>query len=167
MNDTSRMPPAAVIQTRLVAALALPSRLAHTALLLLATAMAGITGALSLSEPDLPLRTTLALRALALVGVAWAIFAAWVLARRDVLIGRHRLIAGWMAVMFSAALTTSCGVAAWLDRTNARWLPATGVGLTMLVFAAILLRRAYVDVRALLERRDALRAALDAQRVTA
>lgn len=167
MNDTSRMPPAAAIQTRLVTALALPSRLGHTALLLVATAMAGVTGTLTLTEPDLPLRTKLALGALAFIGVAWAIFAGWVLTRRDVLIGRHRLIAGWMAVSFSAVLTTSCGVAAWLDRSNTMWLSATGVGLTMLVLAAVLLRRADVDLRALLERRDALRAALDARGVAA
>ncbi|MCC7001864.1 MAG: hypothetical protein IT357_06890 [Gemmatimonadaceae bacterium] len=165
MSEISGMPPAAVIQARVSTALALPSRLRHTALLLVATAMAGVTGALALTEPGLPLRTRLALGALAVGGVAWAMFAGWVLARREVLFGRHRLIAGWMAVGFSAVLTMTSAVAAWMDRRTTMWLPATGVGVVMLILAAVLLHRAHGDVRALRTRRDALRAALETHEV--
>jgi hypothetical protein len=155
-------PSAEVARARFASGLALPSRVRYTALLLAAVAMAGITGTLAATEPGLPLKTRATLALLSVIGLAWAALATWVLTRREVLYLRHRVVAGWMAVAFSALLTVGCLAAGWLDAGNSWWMAATGVGGTMLVVAAVVLHRARTALRALVQRRDALEAALRA-----
>jgi hypothetical protein len=159
MNAAPRIPSAASTRVQLATGLALPSRLRYTALLLASVAMAGIAGTLAATEVGLPLRTRSSLALLCLIGVAWAVLAGWVLVRRHVLYVRHRVVAGWMSVAFSALLTAGCA-AGWLDRGHSAWLVATTVGATMLVLALLVLRRARRDLRALLRRRDALESVL-------
>jgi len=82
--------------------LSLPSRLRYVALLLGASTMSAIVIALLVTEPKLPVRTSVALGVMAVIGVSWIVFAAWVLTRKRVLLGSHRIIAGRLAVVFSA-----------------------------------------------------------------
>jgi hypothetical protein len=162
MTTPSLAPSAESTRLRLAGGLALPSRVRYTALLLAAVAMAGITGTLAATEVGLPFRTRSTLVLLSVIGAAWAVLAVWVLARREVLYARHRVVAGWMAVVFSALLTAGCVALGWLDRENSMWLTATGVGGTMLLLAVLLLQRARKALRALVQRRDALEATLRA-----
>lgn len=82
--------------------LSLPSRLGYTVLLLAALTVAGGTASLWLTEVGLPARTRIAFAAIVIIGSAWVVYALWVLTRRRVLLAGHRIIAGRMAVAFSA-----------------------------------------------------------------
>lgn len=117
MTDHTGMPaprPSAdELRRRLAAEIALPSRVGYTALLLAGLAMAAATGSLLATEPGLPARTQAAFATIAAVGIAWAAFAAWALARRRVLFASHRVIAARMAVTFSG-LFTAGALGVWL-----------------------------------------------------
>ena len=62
--------------------------------------MTVIVSALLLTEPSLPLRASIALGVMSLIGLSWMGFAVWVLTER-ILLGRHRIVAGRMAVGFT------------------------------------------------------------------
>lgn len=160
MNSPTEIPSATVIRSRLTTGSALPPRVRYTALLLAGIAMAAITGALAVTEPNLPVRTRASLVVMCLIGCAWAGFAGYVLSRREVLFVRHRVVAGWMSVVFSAVLTIAFAAFAWLGHVG--W-PATAVGAVMLLLAVLMLRRAQREVRRLMQRRDALQATLRAK----
>ncbi len=91
----------AAMQDRAARELALPSRLGYTALLVGALGMAGLTGSLWATEPSLPGRTQAAFAACVGIGLAWAGFAGWVLAKKRVLFANHRIYAARMATAFS------------------------------------------------------------------
>ncbi len=63
--------------------------------------MTVVVSALLVTEPSLPLRASIALGVLAVIGASWVAFALWVLTHRRILLGRHRVVAGRMAVGFS------------------------------------------------------------------
>ncbi|MDQ3069860.1 MAG: hypothetical protein M3R55_09050 [Acidobacteriota bacterium] len=105
------------MQHRLHQEVSLPSRLAHTALLVAAAGMSGVAGSLLLTEAALPTRTRAAFAVIVLIGAAWAAFAVWVLARRKTLFGRQQIIAARMAVVFTAVfLAGSIGLRDTLGR---------------------------------------------------
>ena len=103
------VPPPAVVQElrELTAAeLSLPSRLRYMSLLLAAAMMTTVVTALLLTEPNLPARTSSALAIMALIGASWIAFAIWVLSRKRVLLGNHRVLAGRLSVACSAVFTS-------------------------------------------------------------
>lgn len=157
----SAMPPrrevtSADVRRRLAAELALPSRVGHTALLLVGLGAATIGAALLLTEVGLPGRTRLAFLAIVIIGLAWAAFALWVLARRRVLFARHRVIATGMAVAFTTLFTVGAPLAAVDAGAGAAGLLAGVVGAAMLAVALVLHVRARRRVRALTARRAEL-----------
>jgi hypothetical protein len=151
-------PPAALAEElrRLTEAeLSLPARLGYLALLLGSAAMAAVTGSLWLTEPALPLRTSLAFAVLTLIGLGWSAFAAWVLHRRRVLLGRHRIVAGWMSVAFCSVFAFGA-LAVGLTSGQRAGYAAAALGLGMLSVAALLLGRARRSYARLAARRDLL-----------
>jgi hypothetical protein len=152
------VPPAALIEElrHLTAKeLSLPSRLRYVVLLLTASTMSAIVTALLLTEPALPLRTTIALAAVAIAGVSWIVFAAWVLTRKRVLLGRHRVVAGRLAITFSSVFTIGALGVGYATSSSAP-LAAAAMGLVMVCVAAGLMVRAQHRVAELSMRRDEL-----------
>jgi O-antigen/teichoic acid export membrane protein len=152
------VPPSAVVRElhELTAAeLSLPSRLRYVSLLLVAGTMTAIVIALLLTEPELPARTAAALTALTVIGASWITFAAWVLSRRRVLFGNHRVVAGRMAVVFSTVFTIGA-LALGLAMSNAAALAAAAMGTAMLAVAVVMLARARRRFESLSERRAEL-----------
>lgn len=149
-------PSAAEMRRRLEAELSLPSRLGHTALLLAGLAVAAVSGALLAGEVGLPGSTRVALAAIVGVGLAWAAFAAWVLARRRVLFASHRVVAARMAVAFTALFTLGTLALGQWGGTGRTWFAAGGMGMLMLAVAIVLLVRARRRFRKLSRRRTEL-----------
>jgi hypothetical protein len=93
------------VLARLDTSLSLRRRIGYLAL-----AFTGLTGSalillLSVTEPGLPPRTTVAFAVLVAIGLCWAVFGAWAVTRRTPLYARDRVVAGWI------------GLAAWLAFT--------------------------------------------------
>jgi hypothetical protein len=155
---THSTPPAAVADElrRLTALeLSLPSRLRYVALLLAASAMSAVVIALLLTEPALPLRTSMALAVLAIIGVSWTIFAVWVLTRKRVLLGSHRIVAGRMAIVFTSVFAAGA-LAIGLTTSKSSAFAAAAMGGVMLVVAVALWARAKRRLAQLSARRDEL-----------
>lgn len=151
------------VQRLAAAELSLPARLGHVALLLAALTMACITGALVVTEPALPERTTLALALMSLVGFSWVAYVVWVLTRRTVLLARHRLIASRMAVAYSAMFAAAAaGAALFGGATGAMALALLMTGVVLLAVAIAMLVRARQRVRELTTRRAMLEGQLAA-----
>ncbi len=136
--------------------LSVASRVGHTALLLASLGIATTSGALLATEEGLPMRTTIAFALVTTIGCAWAVYATWVLMRRRVLYARHRVIAGRMAVTFSALFAAGSAALWWSGAVAGAWWGATAVGVLMLAVAIVMLRQAHRRVDALLRRREAL-----------
>ncbi len=145
------------LRRRLASELAMPSRLGHTALLLAGLAAAAVAGSLVATEPALPAATQLAFGVMTLIGLAWAAFAAWVLARRRVLFAAHRVIAARMAVAFTA-LFSAGSLAVWVagGRQAAGALGAAATGAVMLAAAVLVLSHARRRVRQITARKEAI-----------
>jgi hypothetical protein len=144
----------AAMQDRMAAQLSRRARLGHVLLLLAATAMTGTIGSLWITEPAIPRRTHLAFAVMVLIGVSWAVYAVWVLTRRRVLLGQHRVVAGRMAVTFCAIFTVGCAVVALSGAGRPAWA-ASAVGAVMLLISTALLaqaRRAVADLMSVRER---------------
>lgn len=136
--------------------LARPSRVGHALLLVASLTMTSLLGALWATEPTLPVRTHVAFGAMLLIGLAWAGFATWVLARRRVLYGVERVIAARMGLLFSAAsglAFLAMGYSGALVRAG--YLAAASNGLLCLVALAFLIEARH-RVAALNARRQAL-----------
>jgi hypothetical protein len=139
------------------AELSLQSRIAHGVLLAASLAMTMVLVALLLTESDLPLRTSAALTVLAAIGTIWTGYAAWVLTQRRVLFARQRLVAGWLALIFTSIFTAGAfaiGIAADVSAGFA----AGGLGLGLVACSGLLLARARRRLAVLLDRRRALEA---------
>lgn len=150
---------AASAHALLSAELSTVARVGHVALLLVGAAMAVAVGSLWATEPSLPLRTHVAFGAMTLIGLAWAAYATWVLTTRRVLLGRHRVVAGWMAVTFTSVFAVSALFVAAATGHTAGY-GAAGLGGMMLGAAAWLLLRARRQVARLTARRAELERAL-------
>lgn len=159
MNDVDRgtQPSAEDIRRRLADELGLPSRLRYAALLVAGAVMAAGAGSLAATEPGLPTRTRVALAAVALGGVAWAVLAGWVLRRRRVLFATHRVAAGILAVVMSGLFTAGAvalGLTGAVPSAGAFTAAVTGAGLMVLAAVAWLDGRR--RVRTLRTRREEL-----------
>lgn len=162
---SERLPPAvaAELQRLTFAQLSPGSRLGYVALLLGASAMTVVVGALWITEPALPTRTSTALAALTVAGLAWVAFAVWVLTRRRPLLARHRIVAGRMAVAFTALFGIGAVVAAYTTGARAAVL-AAATGIVMLAAAVVALVRAHRAVARLVARREALQRELNTRK---
>lgn len=135
----------------------LPRRIGYTIAGLGGLAAAALIGMLWATEPTpLPVRTQLAFAGLIAIGIAWAVFAAWALARRP-LFAVDRVIAACLAVGFSALTTIGAAAVASARSSTAGKSAAVGIGLTLTAVAAIMLVRARTYRAGLLARERALR----------
>jgi len=137
------------------AELSVKARLGYVGLLLAAAALTTVILALWLTEPGLPLRTHAAFGAMCVIGVSWVALASWVLTTRRVLFARDQVVAGRMAVMFTAVFATGALAAVIATRSDAA-LGAFATGAVMLSAAFIVLRRARRRFTALSARRAEL-----------
>lgn len=144
------------------AGLSTAARVGHVALLLVAVAMSVAIGSLWATEPALPLRTHLAFGVMTLIGVAWGTYAAWVLTTRRVLLGRHRVIAGKMAVTFTGVFVLGALAVAVMTGHPAGYAAAVSGGVMQAV-AVFLLARAQRDVARLIARRAEIERTLEAR----
>ena len=120
--------------------LSLKARLAHVALLLVSLAMTAVIASLWLTEPLLPGRTQIAFGVMTLIGLGWSAFAIWVLRARHPLYARDRVIAGRMAVTFTAVFVA--GAFALVAAGNAAAIAMLALGVVMLAAALRLLSEA-------------------------
>ena len=128
------------------------ARFGHVALLLVAAAMTLAVGSLWATEPSLPVRTHVAFAAIVLIGSAWVVYATWTLSSRRPLLGRHRVVAGRMAVTFTSVFVIGCVLTAMTTGHPAGYA-AAGLGGLMLAVAVWLLVRARREVARLTARR--------------
>jgi hypothetical protein len=135
--------------------LSMPSRLGYVALLLAAMTMTGVVATLWATERGLPLRVHIAFGLMTAIGASWVVFAIWVLRHRRILLARHRIVSGRMAVTFTSIFVVAMLV---LGYTTGRSEPyrAAAVGLVMLGGAVGVLVAAHRSHARLSERRDAL-----------
>jgi membrane associated rhomboid family serine protease len=128
------------------------SRLGYVALLLTALMMAGAVGSLWATEPDLPMRTQAAFASIVVIALSWAAFALWVLTHRRVLLARHSIVAGRMAITFTTIFVAGA-LAAGITTGAPAAHAAAGLGAVMLSAAVALLLRAHRNFARLTERR--------------
>jgi hypothetical protein len=141
------------VQHLAAAELSLPSRLGYVGLLLAALTMTCIVSALWVTEPALPRRAQIAFAVMIVIGVSWVVFAVWVLTQRRVLFARDTIVAGRMAVTFTAVFVI--GALAVARGRPAAYLAAM-LGMVMLGAAVAMLTRAHRKFARLTQRREAL-----------
>jgi hypothetical protein len=141
--------------------LSTPKRLGYLLLLMLTLTAACLLSTLWITEPaTLPLRTHVAFGLLTFINLAWSGLLGWIVTRRKILFAQHRVIAGWMALVF-CALFLIVGTVVAAIRMNTTALAFVGVvGTGQLLVAMVVLKRARYRRRELLARRDELNAML-------
>ena len=89
------------------------------------------------------------------IGSSWVVFALWVLTHRRILLARHQIVAGRMAVTFTSVfMLGSLAVGYATGRPEA--YKAAAVGVLMLGLAIVVLVRAHRAFGRLVSRRDVL-----------
>jgi hypothetical protein len=131
------------------------ARLGHVLLALAASAMTIVVVSLWLTEPALPLRTQIAFALLTVIGLGWIAYALWVLGTRRVMLARHRMVAGRLAVTFSGVFTAGC-VALLASGQSSAARPALLMSLACLAVAIVIWRRAASQHARLIGRRAEL-----------
>lgn len=155
--ETTPRPPADEIRKRVESELSSSARTGYTLLLLFDIAMGAVIASLWLTEDALPPRTHVAFAALVLISLGWAAFFVWTLTRRTLLLAFHRLVAARLSVAFSSVFASGAILLAIMTpELRATSLAAAALGGVMLGVALALLVRARRQLRALLDRRDAL-----------
>ena len=140
----------------IVRGLSLRRRIGYVVVGLGGSAAATLIGLLWATEPvPLPARTRLAFAGMIIVGVAWAGFAAWALARRPAF-AVDRVVAASLALAFSTLTTVAAAVVALTRGSMPGLLGAGGLGLALTVASAVMLVRARAHRAGLLARRHAL-----------
>ena len=133
--------------------LSLGARIGHVLLALAASALTIVVASLWLTEPALPVRTSVSFAVLAIIGLGWTIFSVWVLTARRVMFAHQRVVAGRLAVAFCAAFTAGCVMLGLTTAAEAAW-PAAAMGCALLIVALVIWRRAETSRAALLARRE-------------
>ena len=155
---TTHTPPptlAADLRRLTVLELSLPARMGYIALLLAASTMTAIVSALLLTEPGLPLRTSIALAVMAAIGLSWMGFAVWVLSHKRILLGRQRIVASRLAVAFGSVFVVGALLIGYATARPSA-LAAAGLGALMLSVALSMLIRARRAFTQLSKRREVL-----------
>lgn len=114
------------------------------------------------TEPSLPARTQIAFGLLLVFVLTWSGFLLWTLTRRKVLLVRHRVLAGRLAVLF-CSLFTFGALALGLTQPDQRatGFSAAGMGGFLLLVAVVLLIAAQRRYRELTARRRYLERELE------
>lgn len=145
IHTASRLPLDAELQRLTTRVLSTPSRYGHVALLLAASMMCILVGALLATEPALVARTQLAFAGLLGIGACWVVYAAWVLRNRRPLLGSHRIVAGRMAVAFTALfLAGAMAMLVSTGRTVFYWAAVAGIGQLALAITVLVLAHRHV-----------------------
>jgi hypothetical protein len=132
-------------------------RVVYVLLMLVTLTAAGLIAALWLTEPvPLPLRTQLVFSILLVINLSWAGFCGWVLVRRQVLFAAHRVIAGWMAVIFCFLFLGTGSAIAYQRASSAAFASIVLLGAIEAGVAIVVLQRALRYRRQLITRRDEL-----------
>jgi hypothetical protein len=137
------------------AELSLPSRLGYVALLLASLAMTIVIGSLWLTEPGLTGATSSAFAVMIVIGLSWVTFAGWVLTHKRILLARHRIVAGRLAVTFCTVFALGALTLGYATGRSGA-LAAAGLGVLMAGVAVVLLMRAHTAFARLVARRDTL-----------
>ena len=155
-------PAAEEVRKSLAGELSTRSRLLYTLLLLVDLTMAAALGSLWLTEPSLPARTQIAFGLLLVFVLTWSGLLLWTLTRRKVLLARHRVLAGRLAVLF-CSLFTFGALALGLTQPDQRatGFSAAGMGGLLLLVATVLLIAAQRRYRELTARRRYLERELE------
>jgi len=143
------------------AELSLKARLGYVGLLLVSAALTTVVVALWLTELSLPVRAQLAFGAMSVIGTCWMALAVWALGARRPLFARDRVVAGRMAVTFSAVFAAGC-VAATIVSGGAASYGALATSVAMLTTAIATLASARRRFAELVARRQELEAQLRA-----
>lgn len=136
--------------------MSLPSRLGHSLLLVVSLTVAAGVASLWATEPALPARVHAGFAAIVGIALAWAAFAAWVLARRRVLFGADRVLAAGMATVFTAAGALGFAAIGFAGYGGRAAFVGAGVHGALCVLSGVLLRRARRHVAALRQRQREL-----------
>ncbi|MDH6436830.1 hypothetical protein M2158_005371 [Streptomyces sp. SAI-144] len=161
MSEQNRAAQRAVpeqLERMLATEVSLRSRLRHVAVGLAGGCGAAMIAVLWATESNaLPTRTQAVFAGLIAIGLAWAVFAGWVLSRRRPLFARDRVLSARIALA-ATVVTALAGVALAAVRGSTAGLVATAAGGAVFISAAVLaLVRARRRRRELLRLRDALR----------
>ncbi|MCA1714793.1 MAG: hypothetical protein LC715_06710 [Gammaproteobacteria bacterium] len=124
--------------------------------------MSIVIASLLATEPALPLRARLALAVLLAIGLSWVGYATWVLRNRWTLLANHRIVAGRMAVVFTAVFAAGALGLGFAMGKAALFL-AAATGVVMFGAAVVVLVRAHRRVAALQARRRVLERELDGE----
>jgi O-antigen/teichoic acid export membrane protein len=152
--ETSPLDPDALLrwaQTEL----SMKARVGHVALLLTSLLFSVGLASLWWTEPALPMRTHLAFGAMTLIALAWTVFALRVLAGPRVMFVHHRIVAGRMAVVFTALFVVGAVLVGLTTANPAAYL-AAALGLVLVAVAGLLLLRARRTLAKLHQRRRTL-----------
>jgi hypothetical protein len=156
MTATNPSPASTVDLRRLLdKELSQASRLGYVALMLASLTMTVVVSSLWLTEPVLATRTQVAFALMIGIGLSWTAFAVWVLTTRRVLFGRDSVVAGRLAVTFTATFVVGAVTLGYMMGGTAPYA-AAAMGLGLLAGAVALLVRAHRRVARLTTRRAAL-----------
>jgi hypothetical protein len=148
-------PTAPELRQLLEAELSRRSRFGYVALLLASATMTVVIASLWLTEPALPTRAQIAFLVMTVIGVSWSSLAVWVLTTRRILLGRDSVVAGWMAVTFTATFVVGA-LAIGLTSGGTSPYAAASLGMALFAIAVVVLIRARRRLASLMNRRDAL-----------
>ncbi|MFV0132003.1 transmembrane transport protein [Streptomyces sp. HMX87] len=144
------------LERALAAEVSLRSRMRYVAVGLAGGCAAVLISVLWATEPEpLPPRTRAAFAGLIAIGLAWAVFAGWVLRRRRPLFARDRVLGARLALAATTVTGVSATALAAARGTVAEALATALLGVVLIAAAAGLLVRAQSRRRALLRLRDA------------
>ena len=138
------------VRRMLRAELSFRRRAAYLAALLLTTTFAIALLSLWLTEPHLPARTHVAFALLVMINMGWSALCAWALAQRKVLYARQGVMAGRLAVLWSAVFVVGAVAAGYASGRAGAGLLAALLGMLLLGAAILMLRRATVRHQQLL-----------------
>lgn len=141
------------MQQFLAAELSGRSRTWYTLLLLFDLIVASAVGSLLFTEPNLPTRTRIAFGCIVLVALAWALVIGRTLARKKVLLARHRVVTGRLAAFVTAVFMLAALVlAATTPAHRDLGLAAGSLGAVMFAVALFIWRRAARRLDQLIQR---------------
>ena len=136
--------------------LSLPARLGYVGVLLASLTMTGVITTLWLTEPGLPMRTSVAFGVLVMIGLGWVMVTGLALTRRRPLYARDRVLATGMAVTATAIGGGGTAALAVMRAGVPGGLVAATATVAATAVALVLHVRARRRRRALLARRSEL-----------
>ena len=148
------------VRRMLRAELSFRTRAMYLTGLLLTTTFAVALLSLWLTEPRLPARTHVAFALLVIINISWSTLCGWALAQKKVLYARQGVIAGRLAVLWSAMFVVGALAAGYASgHTGAGFLAAL-MGTVLLGGGLVVLRGATRRHHQLLQLKQSLEAAL-------